>query len=113
MRLLLPNLDRRRGAYNAKEMVLAKTYVSALDLGPASHVSERLLHWKDRELNQSCAGDFSGVLHVIVRLAGLVSDSFLTCAFFGAAAVAVSHGAAIFDGGRHQRPARPLRQRPG
>ncbi len=67
LRLLLPNLDRRRHPYNLKEGRLAQAYISALDLAPNAPDSERLTHWRNHDINRETAGDFAGILQIVVR----------------------------------------------
>lgn len=46
MRLLVPQLDRDRGAYGAKENVLAKIYIRVMCLPPNGNDALKLLNYR-------------------------------------------------------------------
>lgn len=68
MRLLLPQLDRDRGAYGIKETVLARLYIDLLKLGPGSSDAAKLRNYRaPKNNNQSDAGDFAAVLFTVIK----------------------------------------------
>ncbi|KAF4527029.1 hypothetical protein B566_EDAN001577 [Ephemera danica] len=68
-RLLLPHLDRDRGAYGIKENKLAQRYIRVLGLAKDSADAQRLLNYRAPGTNHDLAGDFAAVAcHVLQHL---------------------------------------------
>ncbi|XP_065335066.1 DNA ligase 4 [Cloeon dipterum] len=66
-RLLLPALDRERGAYGVKETVLARKYVKVLCLSESGADAQQLLRYREpRGGSSDLGGDFAGIAaHVL------------------------------------------------
>ncbi len=69
MRLLLPYLDKERGAYGIKESVLADLYIDFLRLGKNSSDAQKLKNFRapKRTGANADAGDFAATLHTVIR----------------------------------------------
>lgn len=69
MRLLIPVIDRERGAYGIKETLLAKLYVDMLKLGPTSNDAIKLKNYRAPKSggNQGEAGDFAAILYSVIK----------------------------------------------
>ncbi len=66
MRLLLPAIDRERGAYGIKETLLAKIYIDMLGLGPTSTDAMKLKNYRASK-SGSDSGDFAAVLFSVIK----------------------------------------------
>ena len=67
LRLLLPYLDRDRGAYGIKESVLADLYIDFLQLGKKSYDAQKLKNFRTPKNNSANQGDFAETLHSVIR----------------------------------------------
>ena len=56
LRLLLPYLDRDRGAYGIKESVLADLYIDFLQLGKKSYDAQKLKNFRTPKNNSASQG---------------------------------------------------------
>ena len=56
LRLLLPYLDRDRGAYGIKESVLADLYIDFLQLGKKSYDAQKLKNFRTTKNNSANQG---------------------------------------------------------
>ncbi|XP_042224034.1 DNA ligase 4-like isoform X2 [Homarus americanus] len=68
MRILLPALDRARGAYGVKERKLAELYIRILGLKKEGNDAQKLLHF--RKPNSSAgseSGDFAEVAYYVLK----------------------------------------------
>ncbi|XP_069681895.1 DNA ligase 4-like isoform X2 [Periplaneta americana] len=67
LRLLLPQLDRERGAYGVKEHNLAKIYIRVLGLPKDGHDATKLLNFRAPKTAGNLAGDFAEVAFWILK----------------------------------------------
>ncbi|PFX16725.1 DNA ligase 4 [Stylophora pistillata] len=68
MRLLLPHLDKERGAYGMKEVVLAKYYIEILSIGKDSADGRKLLNYRaPKNVKQDSVADFASVAYFVLR----------------------------------------------
>lgn len=67
LRLLLPQLDRERGAYGVKEHNLAKIYIRVLGLPKEGHDALKLLNFRAPKTAGSHAGDFAQVAFWVLK----------------------------------------------
>ena len=75
MRLMLPYLDKARGAYRIKESVMATLYINMLQLGTGSPDANRLKNYRAPKNNFEGAGDFASVLFEILEPRAYSGDS--------------------------------------
>ena len=85
LRLLLSSIDTERGRYGLKEMAVAKTYISVLQLDKNSPDAQTLIHWKDPTKSGSSnrfatnmSSDFCTILENILKSRVKDSPSNLT-----------------------------------
>lgn len=67
MRLLLPQLERERGAYGIKETTLAKMYIEILVLARDGDVAQKLLNYRAPNTANAEAGDFASVAELVLK----------------------------------------------
>ncbi|PNF19465.1 hypothetical protein B7P43_G02347 [Cryptotermes secundus] len=67
LRLLLPQLDRERGAYGVKEHNLAKVYIRILGLPKEGHDASKLLNFRAPKTAGKLAGDFAEVAFWVLK----------------------------------------------
>ena len=67
IRMLLPLLDKARGAYRIKETVLASLYTDFLQLGQNSADALKLKNFRAPKNNPGEAGDFAAVLYTVMK----------------------------------------------
>ncbi|KAJ9585405.1 hypothetical protein L9F63_002788 [Diploptera punctata] len=67
LRLLLPQLDRERGAYGVKEHNLAKIYIRILGLPKEGQDALKLLNFRAPKTAGNLAGDFGEVAFYILK----------------------------------------------
>ncbi|XP_068735127.1 DNA ligase 4-like [Montipora capricornis] len=68
MRLLLPQLDKERGAYGIKEVVLAKYYIDILSIGKDSVDGRKLLNYRaPKNAKQDSVADFASVAYFVLK----------------------------------------------
>ncbi|XP_068083258.1 DNA ligase 4 isoform X3 [Anabrus simplex] len=67
LRLLLPQLDRERGAYGVKEHALAKIYTRILCLPKEGHDAHKLLNFRAPRSVGGAAGDFADVAYWVLK----------------------------------------------
>ncbi|XP_059469628.1 DNA ligase 4 [Neocloeon triangulifer] len=78
VRLLMPALDRERGAYGVKEAVLARKYVKVLCLAESGPDAQQLLRYREpRGGARDLGGDFAGIAsHVLKNYLSSKPSSF-------------------------------------
>ncbi|KAK8730552.1 hypothetical protein OTU49_008063, partial [Cherax quadricarinatus] len=68
LRILLPALDRSRGAYGVKERKLAELYIRILGLKKEGNDAQKLLHFrKPKSASGSETGDFAEVAYYVLK----------------------------------------------
>ncbi|KAK2560071.1 DNA ligase 4 [Acropora cervicornis] len=68
IRLLLPQLDKERGAYGIKEVVLAKYYIDILSIGKDSVDGRKLLNYRaPKNAKQDSVADFASVAYFVLK----------------------------------------------
>lgn len=68
MRVLLPALDRARGAYGVKERRLAHLYIGILGLGKDGSDAQKLIHFRKPKASAGGeSGDFAEVAYYVLR----------------------------------------------
>ncbi|XP_073251496.1 DNA ligase 4-like [Porites lutea] len=68
MRLLLPQLDKERGAYGVKEVVLAKYYMEILSIGKDTADGRKLLNYRaPKNARQDSVADFASVAYFVLK----------------------------------------------
>ena len=75
MRLMLPDLDKARGAYRIKESVMATLYINMLQLGTNSPDANRLKNYRAPTTNFEGARDFASVLFEVLESRAYSGDS--------------------------------------
>lgn len=65
MRLLVPKLERERGAYNMKEAKLAQHLIDAIPLSKQSQDGKRLLKWRSESSSKDL--DFAGEAYYVLK----------------------------------------------
>lgn len=78
MRLLLPQLDRARPAYGAKETMLAKLYIDALGLSRTNPDALKMLEYRDPKTNRMATGDFAEITYMHVLSKRCTTEGSLT-----------------------------------
>ena len=67
VRLILPQLDRERGAYGIKETLLAKLFIDLLKLGPQSSDAKKLKNYRGPAKGAITSADFGSVLFEVTK----------------------------------------------
>ena len=75
MRLMLPYLDKARGAYRIKESVIATLYINMLQLGTNTPDANRLKNYRAPKSNFEGVGDFASVLFEVLESRAYSGDS--------------------------------------
>lgn len=66
LRLLLPQLDRARPSYGAKETMLAKLYINVLGLSKTNADALKILEYRNPKTNRTATGDFAEIAYIHV-----------------------------------------------
>ncbi|XP_071535419.1 DNA ligase 4 [Panulirus ornatus] len=67
LRILLPALDRARGAYGVKERKLAELYIRILGLKKEGNDAQKLLHFRKPKSTSGGDGDFAEVAYYVLK----------------------------------------------
>ncbi|CAH1773972.1 unnamed protein product [Owenia fusiformis] len=67
MRLIMPHLEKERGPYGTKETMLAKSYISILQIGEESADGRKLKHFSAPKHTKGDESDFAGVAYYVLK----------------------------------------------
>ncbi|XP_050525121.1 DNA ligase 4 [Daktulosphaira vitifoliae] len=66
LRCLLPDLDKERGSYSIKELMLGKIYVNILRLAKDSQDAQKLINFRHHKISETSVGDFGDIVYQAV-----------------------------------------------